>query len=343
MGMGLAALAFFSAAFADDQDHEGWYVEVEVASSTPGNVNTPVLTSVAADGARGGGGTPPFENEVFLTDFDADASFRVGVGHSWGKKGRLQVTYWSYSSDEDLSGFAPSYYVSGGNNYNWFGIGPTSSIGYTFYYDTDFDVNQEIKASTIDVEFLRDTSPGENVTITWGIGLRIASFEDEIRGRYLSTTNGPTTYEFPVSREIDSDGVGVTGSVGVEYMFGQGDRVGISSRLRVGFLTADVEASHSVTDLDGYDMTAGSVWRESAEREDETATTLEYEANVVIRLAEKLSLDVGWASQTWTDLAQVPLNRTFDTTGDQTPGVLLDEGRDRISWSGPRIRARIRF
>ena len=337
----IAAGLAVAPALAAETDHTGWYLEVEGASATPGNVNTPLLVSQAPLFGAG-----PFENETIFSDFDSSVAYRIGFGYSWGKKGRLQVTYWSYSDETSTSAFVPAYGGTG-SNYNWFTIGPIAAwgAGYygTNYYDTTIDIEQEIEASTIDVEFRRPVTMGsENMTVEWGIGMRIASFEDEVRGNYF--VDYSTGYNFPVSRQVDSDGIGFTASLGVEYLF-PSKVLGMSSNLRVGFLTSDIDASHSAIDQDGYYATAGAIVRESSSSEDEVANTIDFDANILFHAGDHLEFDVGWFFTTWSDLAQVSLSRGQGLSGTsfiQAPD-LGDDNRDRISWSGPRARVRFRF
>ena len=321
-----------------EDEHTGWYLEVGAASATPGNVNTPLLVSQAPPFGAG-----PFENETLFSDLDSSVDYRVGFGYSWGRKGRLQVTYWSYSDDESSSSFVPAYGGSG-YNVNWFTIGPVTSWGSgyygSFYYDTTVDMKQEIKASTLDIEYKRPmASNDENLKIEWGIGIRIASFEDKVRGNYFIDYSGG--YNFPVSREVESDGVGLTGSIGVKYLF-PNDVIGITSNLRVGFLTSDVDASHSAMDQDGYYAVAGAVSRESSEVEDEVANTVDFDAGLLFRAGDRVEFDVGWFFSTWSDLAQVALTHSNFGSFQQAP-ALGDDNRDRISWSGPQARVRFRF
>lgn len=325
---------------ANDADHKGWYLAVEAASTTPGNVDTALLASAPPYFATTG--SVDLESNVTYTDFDSDLSGSITFGYSWGSSGRLQVTYWSYSDDEDNSGFA-AYYP----NFNFFTVGPVGSFYYGVYYDVGFDINQELEASTIDIEYKRPVvMESENLTVMWGIGLRYAEFEDELEGMYVLDPTS-SAYRFPVSREIESDGIGLTGSVGVAYNF-PNEIVGISSNLRVGFLVSDVDANHSFQDLDGYYATTGLKVTESSSMDDGVATTMDFEANIVFHAGERLDFDLGWFFSTWTGMADVALSRRdliwegCDCDSLASP-TIQGEDRDRISFSGPKVRARFRF
>ncbi len=335
------ALAPASVAQAGSEDHEGWYLEVEGASLTPGNLNTPlVLGTPAASAIGGSSGT--FENDIRYSVLDNDVAYRIGFGYAWGKKGQLQVTYWSYSADDTNTGFADAYSGSG-TNYNWFGIGPASSFYYSFYYPVGFSFEHEIDATTVDVEYKRPASFGDNLRLMWGVGFRYAKFEEDVRGLYVVDPLGGAS-SFLASRTVEGDGIGFTGSIGVEYMFKE-NLLGISTNLRVGFLTSDVDSESSIIDLDGYYLAAGGTIRESTEINDEVAMTTDFDVNLIFHASDKVEFDVGWMFSRWSDLPTANLGRTaYDVPAftDQRTD-LLGEDRDHLSWSGPRVRARFMF
>jgi hypothetical protein len=231
-------------------------------------------------------------------------------------------------------------------------IGPFSSVGsgsafYSYtsaYYDLSFDLQQEIEASQVDVRFSRPFDTGnDRLEIDWGVGLRYASFEDTVDGVYVLDPLG-FAGRAPVSRVVDSDGFGLTGSVGARYLFGNGD-VGIASNLTLGFLLADVDSSQSFTDVDGFSGNAGLRVSQSSSAEDEVANTVDFDAGILIRAGDHVDLEVGWFYRTWTDLAQPGLSRVGSCVfcfGSEAPSDLGDE-RERISWSGPRFRFKYKF
>ncbi|HET6374163.1 MAG TPA: hypothetical protein VFG76_12715 [Candidatus Polarisedimenticolia bacterium] len=332
----LAALAFSPIAFAGtDPNWKGWFVNLDGAMANPGNVNTPLINSGPSDSAASGGGD--ISNEVEYSDFGGDGAWSLGVGYSWGKKGSLSVSYWSYSATEDNSG-SNDYYP----NYNWFTVGPTASFGYTFYYPMKWDFEQEIKASTLDIEYKRSQSWDNPFVLTWGVGLRMASFEDTVDGEY-EMTNGAYSYRFPASRKVDGDGFGFTGSVGAEYGFT--DRFGLATNLRVGFLTSDIDSDSQITDRDGYYTypVTGATWSEDRSQNDELATTMDFNFNLSFTIGDHVVLEPGYFYSTWSDLPSVGLSRGNIGTDDQAAPVIQDENRDRISWSGPSLRVKVKW
>lgn len=321
----IAVIAIMTApaAMAAD-DHEGFYVLADAAMATPGNTNTAILSS----GLEDGGQTGSFEQETAWMDWDDDFTWTLGFGYSFGEQGRIQVSYWNYSGDADMDGSG-----KGNNAYNWFNIGPTASVGYSFYNSPmDFDFTQEIDATALDVDFLRTTHLNSPVTVDWGVGIRILSFEDNVEGEYVDSSSN----RFPASRNIQSDGFGFSGTLGVGYDFN--DRFGLSTGMKVGFVVSDVDAEAEITDQDGYYHTAGFTHKASADGiEDEVAFTMDFNANLTIQIVDAFHIDVGWFFTQWTDMPENQLGREVFGTDDQAGVRLNGEGRDRITWSGPRI------
>ncbi len=339
------ALLLPSAALAGmtDPDWKGFFVELDGALVTPGNTNTPLIAGSPADGAASGG-TTDLQNEIEWMDWKDSLSGKIGLGYQWGKKGRLQVTYWSYSDESSKSGRPGSYDAYSnptGTNYNWFTVGPTASWGYSFYETVAFNFNQEIKASALDVEFKRAVVMNSPMTVTWGIGLRFLDFKDTVEGVY-TLDNVAGFIQFPARRKVEGDGFGFSGSVGAEYGFN--DRLGLATNLRVGFVNSNVDSEHAVVDQDGYYSSAGVEWSEATTREDELATTIDFDAGLALHLGKHLDLDLGWTYTTWSDLPQFNLGRATMGTDDQG-GIpeIRGEERDKIVWSGPRIAGRWRF
>ena len=342
--MAAAALLLAPAILAgSDPDREGWFIDVDFALATPGNTNTPLLASAPADEALCCAGSTSFTNDIEWMEWDDDAAYTLGFGYSWGEKGTLRVSYWTYEDTADSSGFAPSYYYAGGYNFNWFTVGPTNSWGYTFYYDMGWEFDQEIEATTIDIEYTRTKASSNPLALTYGVGVRYASFEEELEGRYtadpLGAASGP--WLFPAQRSTEGDGVGFTASVGALYDFT--DYIGISTGIRVGFLTAEVESEHQIIDQDGYYNLTGTVWSEESETEDEVANTLDFTVDVNFSAGAYLDIGVGYFYSTWSDLGQFQLGRSINGTDDQAGLRINGENRDRVSWSGPRVSLKWKF
>ncbi len=329
-------LSMPSALAGQDADWKGWFIDLDAALATPGNTNTPLQAN--SPGTLAQAGTSDLSSEVEFMDWDDDAALGFGFGYSWGSRGAIQVTYWEYSDTAEGSG-SSIYYP----NYNWFTIGPTSAWSYpgfpTAIFDMNWDFEQEIEARTVDVEFKRSVSTKNPLTIGWSVGLRWASFEDTVDGEYL--VDG--LFRFPAMRHIESDGVGATGSFEAGYDFAKA--FGLSTDLRVGFITADVDGEHEIIDLDGFYAYPGVSWSEEVGSEDEVATTLDFNFNLTFHAGRYLDIDLGYLYSTWTEMAEVNLSRaeSFDDFSFSVPPTIKGEDRDRITWSGPRIRLRWLF
>ncbi|MFQ5701592.1 MAG: Lpg1974 family pore-forming outer membrane protein [Acidobacteriota bacterium] len=308
---------------AQDPDWEGWFIDLDTALLTPGNTNTPVQSTTRPPFA-----SRPVDTTVQWTDWDSDAAFRFGFGYSFGREGTLKVSYWNYDDSTSAGGSAPDYTVGG---YNWWTVGPVTNLDGSYYYAQQWQFNHDIEAETIDLEFTRSRAVSKPVLVTYGVGLRYASFEETVDGRYLVDPGGIDA-RFPASRHIDSDGFGLTGSLGVDYDFTE--FLGIRTNLRVGFLTADIDAEQELTDLDSY--SGGGTIREEAHFNDEVATTIDFDVNLAFHTGPYLDVDVGWMFTTWSDLVQHNLSRS--TQGLFGEPTITGEDRDRINWSGARLR-----
>lgn len=317
-------------------DWEGWYAELDVALATPGNTNTPAQANGPSDAAQGG--SSDLSNSVDWIDWEDDPTVSGTIGYSFGSKGKLQVTFWSYDDSAASSGKSSDY-----PNYNWFTIGPAASWGYSFYYPMSWGFTQEIQAETIDLEYKRTLIGKERGRVAWGIGARFASFEETVSGSYVIPDFfiPGNQFRFPASRTIDSDGFGFTGSIGGSYDFVKS--FGIGSNLRVGFLTSDIDMDHEIVDMDGYYATPGVRHSESVTTEDQVATTFDFQFDLVFHAGRYLDIDAGWFYTTWSELPEFNGSRGVFGTDDQAGLRIVGEERDRIQWSGPRVRFRVYF
>lgn len=315
---------------------EGWYAQLDVALATPGNTNTPAQASGPSDTAQGG--SSDLSNDIDWIDWEDDPILSGTIGYSWGQKGRLQVTYWRYDDSASSSGSNSDY-----PNSNWFTIGPAASWAYSFYYPMSWGFTQEIKAETIDLEYRRTLSGKGQGRVTWGLGARFASFEENVSGSYVipDLLIPGNDFSFPASRTIDSDGFGFTGSIGGSYDFLKS--FGIGSDLRVGFLTADVDMDQEIIDLDGYYASPGVRHGESVTMEDEVATTIDFQFDLIFHAGRYLDIDAGWFYTTWSELPEFNGSRGVFGTDDQAGLRIPGEERDRIHWSGPKVRFRFYF
>jgi len=338
-GLALAAIVLAPAAqAAHDPDWQGWFFQLDGALVTPGNTNTATYMrgpNVALGGFSGA------ESDVEWVDWEDDIAFRGSVGYSFGSKGALRVSYWTYDDTAESEGSDYDYYGA-----SWWTVGPVTNIGLSYYYtgDTNWSFEQNIEASTWDIEYTRTKQVGNPLVLTFGVGIRIAEFTDTLEGQYQLGTD--PNIRFPASRIIDSDGFGITGSIGAEYDFS--DMFGISSNLRVGFLTADVDMEHTLSDVSAY---AGPGYypefTESQTIEDEIAMTWDFDVNFTFHTGSFMDVEVGYLYSVWTDMPQFNLTRTslpldLGVGGSPiaVPPDIAGEDRDHIGWGGPQLRLR---
>jgi hypothetical protein len=320
---------------AHDPDWEGWFFQLDGALVTPGNTNT--ATYMRGTNALLGGFAGS-ESEVEWVDWDDDIAFRGSIGYSFGSSGSIRVSYWTYDDTTENEGADYDYYGA-----SWWTVGPITNIALSYYYpaETGWEFEQTLEAETWDVEYMRTKQVGNPLTLTFGVGLRIANFKDTLEGRYILD---PTVdaFVFPAERVIDSDGFGITGSVGAEYDFS--DMFGLNSNLRVGFLTSDIDMEQSVSDPGDYAGGGGyPTFTESETIEDEIAMTWDFDVNFTFHTGSFFDIEVGYFYSVWTDLPQFSLTRTWIPAAADplaAPPRIHGEERDHIGWGGPQLKLR---
>ena len=341
-GIAFVALLLAPAAqAAHDPDWEGWFFQLDGALVTPGNTNT--ATYMRAPNSVVGGFFGA-ESEVEWVDWEDDVAFRASVGYSFGSMGAIRVSYWTYDDTQENSGSDYDFY--GGA---WFTVGPVTNMYFSYLSvsDTEWDFEQTLEAETWDVEYTRTKQVGNPLLLTFGVGLRVASFTDTLEGQYTLPDVDPNNpFPFPATRTIDSDGFGITGSIGAEYDFS--DLFGMSSNLRVGFLTVDSDQAHSIVDEGGYTLDAGTPtypeFFEEEKFEDEVATTFDFDLNFTFHTGGFFDVEVGYFYSVWSDMPQFNLTRTWIPPSPDPAAIppnIHGEDRDNISWGGPQLKLRL--
>ena len=322
---GVAMLFLVPAARAElNLDWEGWIVELEGAILTPGGTDTALLTTGYSFLAQQG------ETGTDWADWDSSLALEVGLGYSWGRNGSLKVSYWSYDDDTNDRGSRYSYFI-----YNFFTIGPVMNVYQTYIDPIAWNFDIDMEADTFDIEYSRTKRVGNPLVLTFGLGLRQASFEETVKGHYDQSTFGGPVVRLPAQRTVESDGIGFTGHIGADFDFNEW--LAVRGNMRVGFLTSDLEAEHSL-DASGYYLPGYGLFRESEEFSDESSITLDFDVSVSFHTGPYLDVDVGWTSTTWWGLADVPLTGS-DTAFPADP-TLPDTSRDRLGWTGWMVRTR---
>jgi hypothetical protein len=335
-GLAFAALLLAPAAqAAHDPDWQGWFFQLDGALVTPGNTDTATYmrgpnVPIGFNGA---------ESEVEWVDWDDDIALRGSIGYSFGSAGAIRVSYWTYDDTQENSGADYDIYGAA-----WFTVGPVTNVAFSYYApsQTTWDFEQTIEATTWDIEYGKVREVGNTLNLMFGVGVRIAEFKDTLDGQYVLPDLDPNDI-FVASRTIDGDGIGITGSIGASYEFS--DLFGISSNLRVGFLTADVDMEHSLFDKGDY---AGlgyyPTFSESETIEDKVAMTMDFDINFTFHTGGFFDIEVGYMYSQWSGLPEFNLTRTFVPIGDPVfavPPEIAGEERDHMAWGGPQLRLRL--
>ena len=223
----VAAATPASAAGADDQ---GWFVFLDLANSQPTSLDQHFANHVVFGGATS-------QVERLVIDNDADLTFKIGGGYTFGNdNGSLRVSYWSFDNDDEQSGTVTGglYPTVFGYGYYGGGMYVYSSTGLTF------EATSSVKASTIDVDYLREIVGGEKASLMWLAGLRVASWEED---QGFQANDGVSDYF--QEKHFESDAMGLRVGAAADFQFTE--HFGLKSSLVFSFLQADTEGDSSQT------------------------------------------------------------------------------------------------
>src|SRR5262245_24515310 len=162
-------LALGTPAHAAGVDYKGWYGNLDIALTQPNSLDQNYANHVQFPG------NGAVETERLEMDNDDSATFKLDVGFSWGKKGRLQVSYWQFDNDDENDDI-----LNGGVYPSIFGYGV---YGGQYIYNpagVEFEATADTKATALDLDYIRPMTAGETLTIHWLAGLRVASFEEDM-------------------------------------------------------------------------------------------------------------------------------------------------------------------
>ncbi|HXU12332.1 MAG TPA: Lpg1974 family pore-forming outer membrane protein [Candidatus Binatia bacterium] len=222
---GVLALAAWAPSKAADEDYSGWFVALDLATTQPNSFEQSYAAVV----------DPP-SNFVsrLVVDNDSDFTYKIKVGYGLGNRmGRLSVSYWSFdneqTSNETLNSnyVYPTIFTYGYNNSGSYMAGPVTA-----------QIASKIKATTIDVEYVRPIAASEKNSLSWLMGLRSATFEEDQGFDGTDSSYTPTTYI--QTKHIESDAVGVR--VGATAHFGFTPHFAIEGSLVYSFLQASSDA-----------------------------------------------------------------------------------------------------
>jgi len=277
---GLALAASGSPAMAAGADYKGFFVALDLATTQPTGMDQ--SPAVLVD-----------PNTGFITrktlDNDADFTFALKAGYSWGELGGLEVSYWSFDNDQKEDHVENVNYVYP----TVFGYGYNVGSYGLFNFPVTYQTTSGIKASVIDVDYFRAMDVGERFTVKWLAGLRSASYEEDL-GFNGSDALGAYYIE---SKHIESDAFGV--KVGALLSFGFTDRFALQGKMAFSFLQGDTTAKRTEN--------AGGTLDQIEGKDDNIRGEIrDYDLRGVW-MWENLDVYLGYGGQTWDGLVADPL------------------------------------
>jgi hypothetical protein len=276
----LAVLASGSPAHAAGADYQGWFVALDLATTQPTGLDQSAANLV--DPATG------FTTRKVI-DNDADFTFAIKGGYSWGELGGLEVSYWSFDNDQSEDHVDNANYVFP----TVFGYGYNLGSYGLYAYPTTYTTSSSVKASVIDVDYFRAMDVGERFTIKWLAGLRSASYEEDL-GFNGSDSGGSYYIE---SKHIESDAFGV--KVGAVLSFGFTDRFALQGKMAFSFLQGSTQSQRSIQSVVGSD-------RVEVDADNVRGEIRDYDLRGVW-MWENLDVYLGYGGQTWDGLVEDPL------------------------------------
>src|SRR5262245_9795702 len=93
----IIALALTTPAVAGDNNYQGWYGNLDLALTQPNSLDQNYASNTDFSGSI-------TRTRRLVMDNDSALSWKADVGYSWGTKGSLQVSFWTFSNDDEESG-----------------------------------------------------------------------------------------------------------------------------------------------------------------------------------------------------------------------------------------------
>lgn len=294
MAAALGAVMFGAAsvpATAAQDDYKGWFLALDLANTQPNGLDQQYATYVDATS---------FFGTRQVIENDADLTYAVKIGYSWGALGGLSVSYWSFDNedkvDESVTGSYVYPTVFGAYGYN---NGGAYGLGFSYYYlgggfPVTVQATSKVQASTIDIDYFRPMQAGERLTIKWIAGLRSATFEED------RTFDGIDAYGvyYSQAKHIESDAFGV--KLGAKAIFGFTDRFSLQGGMAFSFLQASTDAMATQNANGTLDSLTSSDDNLRGEIRD-------YDLRAVWSW-DHFDFWVGYGGQTWDGLVSDPIN-----------------------------------
>jgi Legionella pneumophila major outer membrane protein precursor len=275
-------------AMAASQEFEGFFVALDLAMTQPTGLDQQYATYVD---------TVNLFSSRQVIDNDADLSYAIKLGYSWGATGGLAVSYWSFDNEDKVEESVGGAYVYP----NVFGVyaynlGGSYGLGFGVGgLPVTVNATSKVEASTIDIDYFRPMQAGEKVTIKWIAGLRSAAFEET---RTFDGIDSLGSY-YIENKHIDSDAFGVKLGAGVN--FGFSEHFSLQGMMAFSVLQAstDAEATRNASGL-FFDKVTSSDDNVNGEIRD-------YDLRAVWTY-NNLDFWLGYGGQTWEGLVTDPIN-----------------------------------
>jgi len=300
-------------AMAAPEDYKGFFLALDLANTQPNGLDQQYATYI--DLTTGFGTRKVIEN-------DADLTYEVKIGYSWGAVGGLAVSYWSFDNEDEVqdtvtgSTVYPTVFDNYGDNFGQsYGLYPPP---------INLNATSKVQASTIDIDYFRPMQAGEKLTINWIAGLRSATFEED------RTFNGTDTlaYYYIEAKHIESDAFGV--KLGAMANFGFTDHFGLQGSMAFSFLQANIDAT--ATRL----ATGGNLDEVTSSDDYVRGEIRDYDVRAVWSW-DRFDFWVGYGGQTWDGLVEDPIN------GQCCVAISDESQRDSIAFNKAHAGVAFRF
>lgn len=322
-------------------DDDGFFVFLDAAFLTPGNTDQVVAESQNLNST--------LQTATRLeVDWDAGTAGALGFGWRWGQNA-VSVRYWRFDNDESFVADGTS-----GSTTN-FAIGPASyyffpSYGYyvpVYYFGLPghFDFVSNLEATTIDATFSQSFEAGDYFDLEWSVGLRFATFDEDLTGLYdLCASTGcdapysssvvPGEITFDVAKTNESDMLGVVAALSGRYYFA--DWGALAGGVGTSVLGGEITSRSGLTPSGTFN---GADTPTLASRVDDSRTGMIHDAWFGLDwvfLDERLRLHTGLWYSSWDGVAKDLVRNT--------PGLdVRNAPRDQVSFSGARVTAGFQF
>lgn len=295
--------------FAAEDDYKGWFAALDLATTQPNSLDQHFANLQDTT-------TTPVFNERLVIDNGTDFTFQATVGYGFGKGlGSLRASYWSFDNEDTMSETWNDYLLP-----TIFGYGFNGAM-YIYTAGVPFTATSKVKASTVDLDYVRPLASGEKTSLSWLAGLRVASYEED--RTFLGT--GLIVYvgvnDYAQAKHFESSAAGLR--VGALANFGFTKHFSLESSLVLSFLQGDTKGNSSQ-----LFVTTGFEDTNEAKDDHITGEMRDFDVRAVWSYGA-LDYYLGYSMSSWNGLVTdpVPAINTFNI------GSTNDRGRDNISFN----------